>query len=138
MKDKKTCCMGFYILNIYGIFWSILLGPFIRHKPLISDAWNKINEWYWYIIVNRLIALEETLINRSNSIRISRFFLRAWGIISWCYDLKKYSDSPKWYSYLTTYRLRRSPDAFSWKSFCFVMFVPSSVILLFTSVSLED
>ena len=36
------CNFGFsYTYNIkYGKFWSVLLGHFIKHKPLISEVWQ--------------------------------------------------------------------------------------------------
>ena len=36
MKKKITWV---FIFQIYGKFWSNLLGHFIKHKPLISEEW---------------------------------------------------------------------------------------------------
>ena len=37
MKNEKSTWV--FIFQKYGKFWSILLGHFIKHKPLISEEW---------------------------------------------------------------------------------------------------
>ena len=38
---KKTAWV--FVFQKYGKFWSILLGHFIKHIPLMSEEWKSIN-----------------------------------------------------------------------------------------------
>ena len=44
MKWKMKKTMGVFVFQKYGKFWSVLLGYFIKHKPLISEAWTNLSK----------------------------------------------------------------------------------------------
>ena len=39
MKNKKTTWV--FVFQKYGKFWSVSLGHFIKHNPLISEEWDE-------------------------------------------------------------------------------------------------
>ena len=47
LANSWTDTLWVFVCQKYGKFWSVLLGHFIKHKPLISEEWlcNIINSY---------------------------------------------------------------------------------------------
>ena len=47
MKNEKNWV---FVFQKYGKFWSVSLGHFIKHKPLISNEWSYMHSNFWLLI----------------------------------------------------------------------------------------
>ena len=54
-NEKRKEQYWVFVCIKYGKFWSILLGHFIKHKPLISEECT----WYWISKVKNLLLNDD-------------------------------------------------------------------------------